>query len=36
MRTDWVQVLDEYWDEVDTPYSDGFYFYPEWLFQYYN
>ena len=22
MQTDWLQMLDEYWDEKDTPYSD--------------
>ena len=29
-------MLDEYWDEKDTPYSDDFYFWPDWLFQYNN
>ena len=36
MRTDWLHMLDEYWDEKDTPYSDDFDFWPDWLFQYYN
>ena len=30
MRIDWLQMLDEYWDEGDTPYSGGFDFWPEW------
>ena len=29
-------MVDEYWDERDTPYSDDFEFYTEWLFQYFN
>ena len=36
LRTDFPQMLDEYWDERDTPISDGFDFWPDWLFQYYN
>ena len=36
MRTDWLHMLDEYWDGVDTPYAGGFYLWTEWLFQYYN
>ena len=36
MQTDWLHMLDEYWDEVDTHYSRDFQFWPEWLFQYYN
>ena len=29
-------MLDKYWKEIDTPEPDGFYFSPEWLFQYFN
>ena len=36
MRTDWLKVLDEYWYDKDTSYSDDFYFWPDWLFQHYN
>ena len=36
MKIDWLQMVDEYWDERDTPYSDDFEFYTEWLFQYFN
>ena len=36
MQTDWLQILDEYWDEKDTPYSRDFYFWPDWLYQYSN
>ena len=36
MGTYLIQMLYEYWDELDTPYSGGFYFCPERLFQYYN
>ena len=28
MRTEWAQTLYEFWDEVDKPYSDGFYLLP--------
>ena len=28
MRTDWLQMLDEYWDEKGTPYLDYFDFWP--------
>ena len=35
-RTEWLQRMDEYWNRVDKPYSGGFDFYPQWLFQYYN
>ena len=24
MRSDWLHMLDEYWDEVNAPYSGGF------------
>ena len=34
--TDWPHTLNEYWYQVYTPYLGDFYFYPEWLFQYYN
>ena len=36
MRTDWLHMSYECWDEIDTPYVDDFEFYPEWLFQYFN
>ena len=36
MRIYCLQMLDEYWDEGDTPYSCGFYLWPKWLFKYYN
>ena len=26
MLTYWLQMLDKYWNKVDTPYSSGFYF----------
>ena len=29
-------MLDEYWDEKYTPYSDYFDFCPDWLYQYFN
>ena len=29
MRTEWLQALDQYWDEEDTPYSYHFGFWPE-------
>ena len=28
-------MLDEYWDEICTPHSGDFYFWSDWLFQYY-
>ena len=34
--TDWIHVLDKYWDEGYIPYSNDFDLWPEWLFQYYN
>ena len=36
MRNKWLQTLDEYWYEEDTPYSYDFGSWPEWQFQYYN
>ena len=36
MKTDWLQMLYEYWEERDKPYSDDFDFWPEWLFQCFN
>ena len=36
MQTDQVHMLYEYWDEKDTPYSDDYYFQPDWLYQYLN
>ena len=29
-------MLDAYWDEKDTPYSNYFYLWTDWLLQYYN
>ena len=36
MKTYWQQMLYEQWEEIDTPYSDGFGFWPEWMFLYFN
>ena len=36
MKTDWLQILDEQWEELDTPYSDYFGFWPECMFLYFN
>ena len=36
IQTDWLQRLYEYWEEVDTPYSDDYDLGPQWLFQYFN
>ena len=36
MQTYWLQMLDKYRDERDTPYSGIFEFWTEWLFKYYN
>ena len=36
MQIEWLQMLDEHWDEKDTSYSDDFYLWPDWLFQYHN
>ena len=29
-------MLNEYWEKRDTPYSNVFDFWPEWLFQYFG
>ena len=29
-------MLDEYWDEVNTTYSNDFYLWTDWLYQYFN
>ena len=29
-------MLDYQWDEEDTPYSDDYDLWPDWLYQYYN
>ena len=36
MKKEWLKMLDEYWYEEDTPYSDSFGLWPAWLFRYYN
>ena len=36
MITDWLNILDEYWDERDTTYSDHFDLWPDWLYKYFN
>ena len=36
MQTDWLQMLDECWDEKDTPYPDDYDFWPDWLYQHFN
>ena len=36
MKTRWPRILDEHWKEIDAPYSDGFGFWPDWMFQYFN
>ena len=36
IRTYWLQMLDEYFDEKDTPYSDDFDLWPDQLYQYFN
>ena len=36
MPTYWLQILDEYQEEVDTPYSGGFDLCLQLLFRYYN
>ena len=36
MKTDWLHMLDEQWEEINTPYSDEFGFWPEWMFLYFN
>ena len=32
---EWLQILDEFWNELYTPYSGDFDFWTQWLFQYY-
>ena len=36
MKTDWLQMLDEQWEKIDTISSDDFGFWPEWMFLYFN
>ena len=36
IRTDWLHVLDENWEERDATYLNDFEFWTEWLFQYFN
>ena len=36
MRTNWLQILDEYWDEKYTPYSYDSDFWPDFLYKYLN
>ena len=36
MWTYWLKTLYDFWYEGCTPYLVGFYFWQEWLFQYYN
>ena len=36
IRIDQLHMLDEYWHEKDTPYSDYVDLWPSWLFKYYN
>ena len=36
MRTDWLKMLDDYWDEKDTPYSYDQIFWTGWLYKYFN
>ena len=36
MRTGWLQMLDDYCNERDTPYSDYYDFWPDWLYPYLN
>ena len=35
-RTYWIQMLDEYWDEKSTPYTDDQDLWPYWLYEYFN
>ena len=35
MRTENSQTIHEYWYEGDATYSGDFYFWPQWMFQYY-
>ena len=32
MITEWIQTLDELWDELDKPQSGDFDFWPQWVF----
>ena len=34
MITEWLQILDKYWDEENTSYSSSYDLWPQWLFQY--
>ena len=34
MRTEWIKMLEKYWDGGDKPYSSSYYFWPQWLFKY--
>ena len=36
VRTYWLQMLDDYWDEKDTTYSYDYDLWPDWLYQYFN
>ena len=36
IQTDWLHMFDKYWYERNTPYSDDFEFWHQWLFQYFN
>ena len=36
MQKYWLHMLDDYWDEKYTPYSDDDYFWHDWLYQYFN
>ena len=36
MQKYWLQILDEYWDEKDIPYSDYYDFWTYWFYQYFN
>ena len=34
MITEWLQMLDKYWDEENMSYSSSSGLWPQWLFQY--
>ena len=36
MQTYWLNLLYQYWDEKDTPYSDYYDFWTDQLYQYFN
>ena len=36
IQKEWLQTLYEYWYEWDKMHSGYFYFWPQWLLQYYN